>query len=293
VANVVTTSANVIDPEVWADTVSPLLLGKSVMAPLALTDDTLVGVPGSTISFGTWVYSGDARDATEGVEIEADGLSMTERYVTIKEIGKRLDLTDTATAIALASPNSEALSQSALAISRKIDTDLRVAAGLVTTGEGASSPLIFPTVANGLSYNAYVDATAMWGDEYDPANIAALIIHSAQYKQLRKDADFLTVDKIGDRASILTGQIGSLAGVAVIVSDRATAIGTAGTANAGHNALLVRKGALALRYKRRALVETDRDIKKRINTIVTTAHYAAHRADDRGVIVLGVLDAAI
>lgn len=287
-ANVVTTSANVIDPEVWADTVSPLLLGKSVMANLATTDDTLVGTPGSTVSFGTWVYSGDARDAQEGVEIEADGLSMTERHVSIKEIGKRLDLTDTATLIALASPNSEAVSQSALAISRKIDVDLRTAAELVVTGEGATSPLIFPTVASSLSYDAYVDATAMWGDEYDPANVAALIVHSKQYTQLRKDPDFLTVDKIGDRASIITGQIGSLAGVAVIVSDRATAIGA--DATAGHNALLIRKGALALRYKRRVLVETDRNIAKRINTIVTTAHYAAHRADDRGVIVLGVLD---
>jgi N4-gp56 family major capsid protein len=293
VPNVVTTSANVIDPQVWADTVSPLLLGKSVMAGLSTQDDTLVGTPGSTVSFGTWVYSGDARDAAEGVEIEADGLSMTERHVSIKEIGKRLDLTDTATLIALASPNSEAVSQSALAISRKIDTDLRVAAELVTTGEFASSPLIFPTVAASLTYDAYVDASALWGDEYDPANVAALIVHSKQYTQLRHDPDFITVDKIGDRASIITGQIGSLAGVAVIVSDRATAIGTAGTADAGHNALLIRRGALALRYKRRALVETDRNIAKRINTVVTTAHYAAHRADDRGVIVLGVLDAAV
>lgn len=290
-ANVVTTSASVIDPEVWADTVSPKLLGKSVMAGLATPDDTLVGAPGSTVSFGTWVYSGDARDAQEGVEIEADGLSMTERHVKIKEIGKRLDLTDTATLIALASPNSEAVSQSALAIGRKIDTDLRLAAELVTTGAEASAPLIFPTVVKSLTYDAYVDATALWGDEYDPANVAALIVHSKQYTQLRKDPDFLTVDKIGDRASIITGQIGSLAGVAVIVSDRATVIGTGATA--GHNALIIRKGALALRYKRRALVETDRDIKKRINTIVTTAHYAAHRADDRGVIVLGVLDAAV
>jgi len=291
VANVVTTSANVIDPQVWADTVSPLLLGKSVMAGLATADDTLVGTPGSTVSFGTWVYSGDARDASEGVEIEADGLSMTERHVSIKEIGKRLDLTDTATLIALASPNSEAVSQSALAISRKIDTDLRTAAELVTTGEFASSPLVFPTVAQSLTYDAYVDATALWGDEYDPANVAALIVHSKQYTQLRHDPDFITVDKIGDRASIITGQIGSLAGVAVIVSDRATAIGA--DATAGHNALIIRRGALALRYKRRALVETDRNIAKRVNTVVTTAHYAAHRADDRGVIVLGVLDAAV
>jgi N4-gp56 family major capsid protein len=284
VVNVVTTSANVIDPEVWADTVSPLLLGKSVMAPLAVVDDTLVGVPGSTVSFGTWVYSGDARDAQEGVEIEADGLSMTERHVKVKEIGKRLDLTDTATLIALASPNSEAVKQSALAISRKIDTDLRVAAELVTVGADASSPLIFPTVVPLFGYDAAVDATAMWGDEYSPQDIAAYIVHSKQYTQLRKDPDFLTVDKIGDRASIITGQIGSLAGAPVIVSDRATVI------DGGHNVLILRKGALALRYKRRALVETDRNISKRINTIVTTAHYAAHRADDRGVIVVGVED---
>ena len=93
--------------------------------------------------------------------------------------------------------------------------------------------------------------------------------------------------------STVRGQVGKIGSMPVLASDRATAVADvdpgAGTV-AGYNALLVKKGALALKYKRRPIVETDRDILKRTNLITTNVHYAVKRVDDRGVVIIPTND---
>ena len=54
-----------------------------------------------------------------------------------------------------------------------------------------------------------------WGLE--PSELIA-IVNTSSYYQLLEDANFLTVDKVGDRATLLTGQIGSIGNTPVIVS---------------------------------------------------------------------------
>lgn len=300
-ANEVTSSEYVIDPEVWADALAPVILGKAVMLQngITTTDDTLVGQPGSSVGFPKWDYLGDAEDLTEGVAIESDRLTMSQSYATIKEVGKAVDITDKAMLIALNDPNAEATRQIPITISRKIDTDLRAAAERVVTGSSDpndpnTSPLIVPNFASAMSWDAYVDAIALFGDDYDPTDIGAVIVHTKQYKQLLKDPDFRTVDKLGASATIIRGQVGAIGTAPVLLSDRQTAIadvdsGTAGS-QPGHNVTIIRKGALQLKYKRRPLVETQRQAKKRLTEVVATTHYAVKRVDDRGVIILGVKD---
>jgi hypothetical protein len=58
---------------------------------------------------------------------------------------------------------------------------------------------------------------------------------------------------------------------------------TAGSPNT-YNALMVKRGALGLLYKRRPLVETDRDILARSTVITTNVHYATKRLDDLGIV---------
>lgn len=55
----------------------------------------------------------------------------------------------------------------------------------------------------------------VWG--LDPAEIV-YIVNTDGYFDLLDDANFLTVDKVGDRATILTGQIGSVGNSPVLVS---------------------------------------------------------------------------
>lgn len=287
-----TTTADLIVPTVWADAVAPTILGKSVFVPLADTDDDLVGEPGATVIFPKFGYIGDADDLTEGVAMGTTKLTMTDSRATIKEAGKAVELTDKATLAALGNPNSQAQTQLALSISRKIDTDLRTAAEFVVTGSvdplnPNTSPFIVATTYDRLSWTALVAAFGMLGDEYDPAEISGIVVHSAQYGSLLLDPAFQSVDKFGPGAVIMRGQIGSIATIPVFMSDRATKTGTGtGPDPYIYNALIIRKGSLALKYKRRPIVETDRDILKRTNIITTNVHYATKRIDDRGVIIL-------
>lgn len=287
-----TTSADLIDPIVWADAVGPNILGKSVFAPLADADDQLVGIPGSTIIFPKWDYIGDAEELTENVAMDTATMSMTDSHATIKEVGKAVELTDTATLVALGSPNSQAQQQIALSVSRKIDADLRTAAELVETGDDSQGnartwqPLAVPAADVPLSWGRLTQGFALLGDEWNPEDMAAIVIHSAQLAQLLNDPNFIRRDSFGEGAVMLRGQVGAIGGVPVVVSDRATPIEIGDDDVAGYNALIIRKGALALKYKRRPLVETDRDVLKRTNIIATNAHYAVKRVDDRGVVVV-------
>lgn len=294
-ANETTTKGDLIVPEVWADAVGPTILGKTVMAPLADQDDTLVGQPGDSVTFPKFGYIGDAEDLQEGVAMETDKLVATDTKATIKEVGKAVELTDSATLSALGNPNSQARVQIALSVARKVDADLITAAQYTHTngGGGDEEPTTAPlslNVLTPLSWNVLTRAFALWGDEYDPDEVAAIVVRSEQNIQLMNDANFLSADKFGAGAVLLRGQVGAIGRIPVIVSDRLPTVadidaGTEGN-QPGARALLIRKGALALKHKRRPIVETDRDILRRTNIITTNAHYAVKRVDDRGVIVL-------
>lgn len=293
-ASELTTSADLIVPEVWADAIGPTILGKAAMAPLADQDDTLVGSPGDTVKFPKFGYIGDAEDLTEGVAMETDKLTMTDSYATIKEVGKAVELTDTATLAALGNPNDQARVQVALSVARKVDADLIAAAVYTHTNGGGGDPE--PTTApltlsvNGvLSWNVLTRAFALLGDDYDVDEIAGIVVHSAQHIQLLNDANFLSADKFGPGAVILRGQVGSVGRIPVIVSDRVPSVADVdpgGGTVPGKTALIVMRGALALKHKRRPIVETDRDILARTNIIATNAHYAVKRVNDRGIIAL-------
>lgn len=290
-----TTKANLIVPEVWADAVGPTILGRSVMAQIATVDDELAGEPGDSVTFPKFDYIGDADDLTENVAMTPSTLTMTDSKATIKEAGKALELTDSATLAALGSPQSEGQRQLGLAVARKIDRDLRAAAEITESGTDSFgnaktwAPLAVPNANLRMSWGRMVQGLALFGDEYTADDMAGLIVHSTQYAQLMVDPLFVDASKFGENATPLRGQIGALGRVPVFVSDRATAVADvdpgAGTVP-GYRALLIRKGALALKYKRRPIVETDRDILKRTNLITTNVHYAVKRVDDRGVVII-------
>lgn len=289
-ASALTTAADLIVPEVWGDAVMTTALTKAVMVGLSTTDDTLVGQPGDTIHFPKFAYIGDADDLTEGVAMDTTALSMTDSEASIKEAGKAIELTDTAVLTALGNPQDNARNQLGLSIARKLDADLRSAA----EDTSVTSPLSYQT-GDVFSWAVFTAALATMGDEYDPAELAGIVLHSTQHVALLNDANFLSADKVGGDAVMRRGFVGNIGSVPVFVSDRATAVtDAAGDSSnvAGHDVLIIRQGALALSYKRRAIVETDRDILKRTNLITTNVHYAAHRIDDSGIIVVSVADAA-
>lgn len=288
-----TLASDLIVPEVWGDAVMVSVQGSAVLLPLVDADDELVGQPGDTVHFPKFNYIGDAVDLTEGVAMTPTKMSMTDSYATIKEAGKAVELTDTAVLTAIGRPNDQARVQLALSIARKIDSDIRAAAEYEHTNGGAGDPE--PTSAplkvdatGVMSWAAYVSAIALLGDEYDPSDIAGIVLHSSQHVALLNDDKFISSESFGANAVITRGQVGAIGTVRVYVSDRASQGGTAGT----RKALIIKRGAIQLKYKRRPIVETDRDILARTNIITTNVHYAVKRVDDRGVIVLTTAETA-
>lgn len=289
-ASETTTAADLIVPEVWGPAVMSAVLQKAVLAPLVTNDETLVGQPGDTISFPKFGYIGDAVDLSEGVAIELKKLTMTDSTATIKEAGTGVELTDKAIVTALGRPLDQAVGQLATSIARKIDTDIRSAAQAAVMGStpGDGAPLrahtdasLFPTA---LSWEAVTAGIAALGDDWDPAEMAGLVIHSAQHVSLLNDSNFIGIDKMGQNSAILRGQVGQIGQVPVIVSDRTTSWTNEGKTY--FDALLIKRNALTLAYKRRPVVERDRDILRRTNVVTTNVHYAVKRTDDRGIVVI-------
>lgn len=289
-----TKASDLIVPEVWGDAVMVTVTGKAVLLPLVDTDDTLVGQPGDSVHFPKWNYIGDADDLTEGVAMTPVKMSMSDTIVTIKEAGKAIELTDTAVLTAIGNPNDQARVQLALSIARKIDKDIRTAAEYEHTNGGGGDPIattapLKVSVNGPMSWAAYTSAIALLGDEYEPADIAGVVISSSQHIQLLNDPLFLSSESFGAGAVITRGQVGSIGTIQIYVSDRATVVADvdpgAGTVP-GRKALIIKRGAIQLKYKRRPIVESDRDILARTNIITTNVHYAVSRVDDRGVIVL-------
>ena len=281
-----TMKADLIVPDVYAPVAVKEAVAAAVMTQVAVTDDTLVGQPGDTVTFPKFNRILPASDLSEGVPIVPQKLSTDDMTATIKEVGTAVEVTDTAELTALGNPSSRARAAISEALAEKIDMDLRAAA---ESTAGGSSPIIIGGTDGFASFdwdNAATSAIASFGDKWDPSKIAAFVIHSRQHVGLLRDDNFKSSLTFGAGQVILRGQIGALGGVPVIVSDAATKTDGATDPDDIYNALVIRKGALGLLYKRRALVEQDRDIYARITGFAITAHYAVKRLDDKGIVVV-------
>lgn len=280
-----TTSTNLIVPEVWADLSQAQFTGavRVLNSGAVLQDDTLVGQPGDTISFPKWDAIGELDDLTEGTAMGTSVMGQRASETTIKEAGKAVEITDRAILTGLGDPRAEAQRQFGILAARKVDAALIAQAQADETAQGGGLPLSFTAGAGTtkLSWPVLVDALAVFGDEWEPSEFAGLFINSAQQVDVFKDAQFIEASKLGTQTPVTTGQIGTVAGVPVIVTNRI----------AVKKFLLLKRNSLGALYKRRPIVESDRDILKRTTVVTTNVHYAAKRLDDKGVCV-GTLAAA-
>lgn len=272
-----TTASLVIDPEVYADMAQAKFTGMVRVAgsPAVLEDNSLEGVPGSTITFPKWNALGELDTLTETTAMTPAAMGTDSATATILEAGKAVEVTDKARLVSLGDPVEEAARQFGILAARRVDAALITQAQADETAQGGGTPLAV-TAASGqttLTWARIVDGIGLFDDEWDPEAMAGIFINSAQHVELLADSNFITVDKLGSGAAILTGQVGLVAGVPVIVTDRVAA----------KKVLFLKNNSLGLLYKRRPLVEQDRDILARSTIVTTTMHYAVKRLDDRGV----------
>jgi N4-gp56 family major capsid protein len=271
-----TTSADVFVPEVHADMAQAEFLGQVKVAGSAavLEDSTLEGNPGDTVTFPKWAALSDLVDLNEGDVLTVEAMATTESSATIKEAGKAVGVKDRAKLVALGDPLAEAARQFGELAARKVDADL------ITEAQNGLPGAFDKAAAAGqttLVWDRIVDSIVPFGDEWDPSKFAGFYINSLQMADLFRDPQFIEAAKLGQGSDLLSrGSIGLLAGVNVKVTDRVAA----------KKVLLIKNQALGLLYKRRPIVEHDRDILAREDVITTNLHYAVKRLNNRGVVRL-------
>ena len=202
-------NGDVFDPQVVSDMINAKVTAKAVMTGYIKVDNTLEGVPGSTVTIPKWGYIGAAEDYAEGEPIDTTKMAFTTDEYGIKKIGKGVRLTDEAQLSGYGNPMGTATNQIAMSISEKLDNDrVEVLYGAKTVFDGTAAVL---------KYSAIVDAIDLFNEEEDSRKV--ILIHSKQKSQLRKDSDFLSADKY--QAGVLaSGAIGRIAGCDVVVSNK-------------------------------------------------------------------------
>jgi len=95
------------------------------------------------------------------------------------------------------------------------------------------------------------------------------IVSTEVYYDLLEDTTFQSVDKVANMATLLSGEIGKIGSIPVVVSDRFPA-----KANDAEFAALVYRKNYILGELRGLMTETDKDIEQQKNIIVTTQRMA-------------------
>ena len=207
----VTTLVNgdVFDPQVVSDMINAKVAKKAVMTGYIKVDNTLSGVPGSTVTVPRWGYIGEAVDLEEGQPIDTTKMAFTTAQYGIKKIGKGVMLTDEAQLCGYGNPIGTATAQIAMSIDEKLDND-------EVDVMYESHNIVDASIAV-IKYTAIVDGVDMFGEEEDSNKV--IFIHSKQKTQLRKDPDFLSADKF-QPGVLRDGVIGRIAGCDVKVSNK-------------------------------------------------------------------------
>ena len=201
---------NLIDAEVMADAISGKIEAAIRVTPFAKVDTTLEGKnAGDTITVPRFSYIGDAEDVAEGVECGTVQLTADTTQATVKKAMKAVTLTDEAVLSGFGDPVGETNTQLAKAIAAKVDTDAMEALQTAQLEHDGSSSKI--------SYAGIVDAVDVFAEEFNSDKV--IFVHPAQVGALRKDADFLSADKLAESVRV-SGAIGKICNCEVVVSRR-------------------------------------------------------------------------
>lgn len=268
-ANKVTVSGQVLDPEVLADMASAELTAGLRFAPFAEIDRTLEGKPGSTVEFPSWNYIGDAKDLKEGEAIETQDLTYGTTAATIKEVGNGIALTDASLLTGYGDPMGEASKQLILSIQNKIDNDALEAL------RGANQTKTADVTLDGLE-----DILDIYNLEDDQPIVAFVSPKAAGQIRLAAGKEWLHGTELGAQR-VASGVLGSVLGIQFIRSRKLDA----------NEAIFVKlqkdandKPALKMMIKRDVQVEMERHASKRITDIYASTYEAPYLYDPTKVI---------
>lgn len=223
---------NLINPQVMGDMISATLPKKIKFSRIAKIDNTLVGVPGDTITVPKYAYIGDAEDVAEGVSMGTTVLTASTTTATVKKAGKAIEITDEAALSAYGEPESEGGKQLTMSIAAKVDNDCLAA--LLTAS------LTYNGTANKIAYDGVVDAVDKFDSESDDGINGVIYVAPEQVTTIRKDSNFLDINKYPiTNGVIMTGVIGQIAGFQVVPSKKVVKVGYTMAVSTTPNAILI------------------------------------------------------
>lgn len=271
--------AQLVNPEVLADMVSAKLPKMIKFTPLAYVERELVGQPGNTVTVAKWVYSGDAKDITEGEAIVPDQLTTDKSTMTIKKAGKGVEVTDEALLSGYGDPLGQAAHQISLAIANKVDNDLVVEAKKATQYIDDA-----PTTGAALD-----KALAVFEDEEDARYVA--LVNPKDAIDLRADTvkEWVRGSEIGANI-VVSGTFGETHGVQIVRSkkvEKGKGFLVKVSAVETDTDDVAKYGAFVINLKRDVAVETDRDILKKTTVITGDEHYGVYLYDPTKVVKFG------
>lgn len=247
--------SNMLDPQVLASMLNEEINKAIRFAPLAEVDTTLEGRPGTTLTVPKWDYIGDAVDVAEGEPIPTSKLGFTDTQMTIKKVGKAVQITDEAILSGYGDPVGTAIRQIAQAIDHKVDNDV-----IEVLEKDSTQKVSIANTVDGLA-----EALDIFNDEDDEATVILMNPADASKLRLSANKEWLSGTELGANR-LVSGAYGELLGVQ-IVRARKCPKGTA---------FLVKQGALRIMLKRHYMLETDRDILTLVNTIAANQLYGTY-----------------
>lgn len=269
---------NTIVPEVYAQLVREKIAGKVKVAQFAENLGALVDKEvGETITFPVWKYIGDANDITPGTPMTAVEMKQKQDTATIKMVaapGVKVYDYDNVTAMGRAL--DEAVEQQAIAIARKLDSDL------IDDAQTTAFKKQIATKGT-ITEDELLDCLGLYGDDRDTADFHAIVAHSSFAKSFYKMDGFVKSDitYVADKNGIvINGIIGSYMGIPVVLSDRLyDATNTEGFL------IFIKKGSLGYMPKENPFVEPERSASDRSTTVYTSQIYATKLTDEAGIVL--------
>ena len=251
-----------IDPEVIGAYLDVKLVDKIKLAPIVEVDRTLEGRPGSTLTLPKWGYIGDAADLAEGAALTYEDIAESTQEVAVKKVAKGISITDEAVLSGYGNPVEQIGQQLLVAVASKIEADLydAVATEKVATRNSAGCLKHQYTGAN-FAKEDIIDMLAKFGEDQEGEKV--LFVNPADFAVLAKDPDFV---QIMQGAQIITGEMGMLYGVRIVVANRVTA----------GQPFMMKPGALSLVMKRNVMVEAERDMDHFANKYAVSDHYVCY-----------------
>ncbi len=108
----------------------------------------------------------------------------------------------------------------------------------------------------------------------------AYVMDVNTYIRAQSIENFRTLEKLGPNATLLTGQLGDIEGIPIIVSEQMLMADTDGKVTSGGNGadtgrvLVVNRNMYRLGFKRDLMIESERDIQKRQTVLVASMRVA-------------------